>query len=139
LRARKEMLSSDRLSVRDQAIARVVDVVAKERGIARHQAAGHITSLFRSNSEAHKRGAFDVSIRDAKNAGQEAARMRDALGKGFLVIHEQPSADKKTQTNTYYYDNGTSRTDTKPYGTQGYKATGPHIHVQPQKEIFENK
>ena len=139
MRARKEILPPDRLSVRDQAIARVVEVIARERGIARHQAAGKITSLYRSDSEAHKRGSFDVSIRDSTNASQEAGRIRDSLGKGFLVIHEQPSTDRKTQTNTYYDDNGTSRSVTKPYGTKGFKATGPHFHVQPQPEIFKNK
>jgi hypothetical protein len=133
------MLSPAQLSVRDQAISRTVEVLAKERGIAKHQAGSQITSLFRADSPAHSRGAFDISIRSAKNANQEAAKIRDSLGKGFLVIHEQPSADHKTQTNTYFYDNGSSRTDTKPYGTKGHKATGPHIHVQPQPEMFKGK
>jgi len=133
------MLSPAQLSVRDQAISRTVEVIAKERSIAKHQADGQITSLFRSNSEAHKRGAFDISVRNSKNPSQEAAKIRDSLGKGFLVIHEQPSADHKTQTNTYYYDDGRSRTETKPYGTKGFQATGPHIHIQPQPEIFKGK
>jgi hypothetical protein len=137
VRARKEALSRQALSVRDQAIGRVVSVVASERGIATHEAGKVITSLYRSNSEAHKRGAFDISLKTSKNVAQEASKIRDSLGKGFLVIHEQPASDNKTQTNTYYCDDGTSRSVTKPYGTPGFKATGPHIHVQPQKEIFD--
>jgi len=139
MRLRKEPLTAEQLSVRDQAIDRAVNVVASERGIARHQAAGQITSLFRSNSEAHKRGAFDISIRTSKNPDAEAAKIRDSLGKGFIVIHEQPSADGKMQTNTTFFDNGTSKSETKPHGTKGFTATGPHIHVQPNKDFFKKK
>jgi hypothetical protein len=114
-------------------------VIARQRGIPGHQAAGQITSLFRTNSEAHKRGAFDLSIRNSKNVAAEAAAIRNGLGKGFMVIHEQPSADKKSQTNTYYHDDGTSRTVTMPHGTKGFTADGPHIHVQPSKELFDKK
>jgi hypothetical protein len=137
VRARKEPLPPDKLSVRDQAIGRVVDVIARARGIPRHEAGKQIGSLYRSNSEAHKRGAFDVRIRSSKDPAKEAAQIRDSLGKGFVVIHEQLSADGKMQTNTYYRDNGTSYSETKPHGSKGYHADGPHIHVQPKEEIFK--
>jgi hypothetical protein len=114
-------------------------VIAQQRGITRDQATKQITSLFRANSEAHKRGAFDLSIRNSKNVGAEAAAIRDSLGKGFMVIHEQPSADKKSQTNTFYHDDGTSKTVTMPHGTKGFAADGPHIHVQPSKELLDKK
>ena len=115
-------------------------MIAQQRGITRDQATKQITSLFRANSEAHKRGAFDLSIRNSKNVAAEAAAIRDSLGKGFMVIHEQPSADKKWQTNTYYHDDGTtSKPITKAHGTKGFAADGPHLHVQPSKEIFGKK
>lgn len=149
IRANKEAMTRSQISVRDQAIRRALDVVARQRDIQKHQMVGVVSGYFRLNSapprhdrtqprtsKAHYRGAFDVSVRTSKNPAQEAAEISKELGRGFLVIHEKPSADRKTQTNTTYRPDGTVGVKTGVWGTQGFQADGEHIHVQPQPGAF---
>jgi hypothetical protein len=128
-RSLKEPLTPAQLSVRDQAIERATKAIAAARGAQKHEVA--ITSGYRSNSRAHMRGAFDVSVKSSKNPAKDAAAVAKSLGPGFVTIHEKPSADGKTQTNTSYFHDGSSKTTTRPYGSEGFRAKGEHIHVQP--------
>jgi hypothetical protein len=128
-RSLKEPLPGKALSVRDQAIGKATEAIAAARGVSKDKVV--INSLHRINSRAHARGAFDVSIKTSTDPGRDAAAVAEALGPGFVTIHEKPSHDKKIQTNTTYFHDGRSITTTRVYGTPGYKAEGEHIHVQP--------
>ena len=125
----KELPGPKQLSVRDQAIDAATKAVAETRGVPKHEVG--INSRYRGNSEAHKRGAFDLSTNGSKDVSKEARAIANAIGPGFVTIHEQPSADRTTQTNTTYFADGSSKSTTAAYGTPGFHASGEHIHVQP--------
>lgn len=80
------------------------------------------------SSRAHDRGAIDVVT--PKNMPNAAANISRQTGPGYTVIHEQPNRPASgpgTDTHTYY--SGGNRVGSSP---QPPRATGEHIHVQPE-------
>ncbi len=126
----KSLLTPENLELRTDALRKARETIATERGIPASEV--KITSLYRDNSTAHQRNAFDVSIKGAKSVHTEAKAVSEKLGADFTVIVEVPSSDGKTQENTYYHD-GKGRTVKGNFGTPGFKATGTHLHIQTNK------
>jgi hypothetical protein len=121
------------VSVRDQALDRSLKVISQSRGPA---AVGNVKGLVTLSGAAKMRGAFDINTQGAKDPLKEASDMSAALGPGFVVVYENPDPVSKTQTNTIFYSNGTSKIMTGKTGSGEFMATAPHIHVQPDASLF---
>jgi hypothetical protein len=93
-----------------------------------------VTSRFRTNSEAHKRGAIDISSRHQTPAERlkDARAISKGLGKDYAVIVEVVTGTKETggtQKNTSYRDGKRVASHVTPI-----TASATHTHVQPDRE-----
>lgn len=96
-----------------------------------------ITSVYRSNSAAHRRGAVDISVRDSSGNIMDndtilntAKKISETLGSNYYVIAEIVS--DHTQTNTTYHNGAKGNTR-----VTDRKATETHIHAQIIKDAVE--
>lgn len=119
-------------------VAPVVDKAARNHAESSAAKAtenrGIVTSRDRSAnspiaSPAHDRGAIDVTTR---NMSQDAARISRQTGSGYTTIHEKPQG--KGDTHVVYSNGNRVKETTRPA-----RATGEHIHVQPEfnKKLHE--
>jgi len=88
-----------------------------------------VTSEYRENSAAHRRGAIDIESRSLNSATRhsEAQAISRNLGSGHTVVVEEVSADGRTQTNTSYRNGVRQNT----HVNQPVTATATHTHIQP--------
>jgi hypothetical protein len=93
-----------------------------------------VTSEYRENSAAHRRGAIDISSKDLTPAQrrEDAKAISQKLGKGYTVVIEEVGADGK-QTNTSYREGKLLNT----HKDQPKTASATHTHVQPDKVADE--
>ncbi|MDK9704784.1 MAG: hypothetical protein OEL20_16780 [Sulfuritalea sp.] len=73
-------------------------------------------------SPAHDRGAIDVTTR---NMSKDAAKVSKEVGPGYTTIHEKPQG--KHDSHVVYSEGNKVKESTKTA-----RATGEHIHVQPE-------
>jgi hypothetical protein len=92
-----------------------------------------ITSGYRDNSDAHRRGAIDISSKDLSQEDRhaEAKDISAKLGKEYTVIVEEVDQASGTQTNTLY--RGGQSIAKQP--NQPKSATATHTHIQPNKSV----
>ena len=129
LRQAKEILSPEKLAARANAINDARKTIAERRGIDPSEV--RVTDLYREISPAHRRGAFDVSVKGATDIHTEAKAISEKLGRDYDVIVEEPNFEKGEQRNTTYRGGTEGNTRTGKIGEKGFKATAPHYHAQP--------
>jgi hypothetical protein len=94
---------------------------------SRDRPAGPLTS------SAHDRGAVDLGVQRSRDPHADARAIAKAAGPGHKAIVEEPGRKHDTHTSyTVSPSTGTVRSNT--YQAPA-RATGPHIHVQPEYEV----
>lgn len=84
-------------------------------------------------SPAHDRGAVDLSVQRSRDPHADAKAIAIAAGPGHKAIVEDPGRKRDTHTSyTVLPSTGSVRTNTY---TVLPRATGAHIHVQPEYEV----
>jgi|SRR4051812_45532876 hypothetical protein len=106
-----------------------------ERVLHDHGRSMEVTSRYRDDSEAHKRGASDIRSKDIPRPERhsEARDISRALGRGHTVIVEErnvPPLRSGYQMNTSYRDGQPVRSSAQPA-----RATETHTHIQPDRTV----
>lgn len=91
-----------------------------------------VTSRYRSNSAAHRRGALDYSSNkiSSRDRHAEAEQLSRDLGDGYTVVVEEVHRAKETQTNTSYRNGQRINRHEDPI-----TADETHTHVQPDRPL----
>lgn len=95
-----------------------------------------VTSRDRSGSlqsPAHDRGAVDFGVQRSRDPHRDAQAIARTAGPGHKAIVEEPGAKRDTHTS-YTVSPATGQVRSNTY-TAPPRATGPHIHVQPEYEV----
>jgi hypothetical protein len=119
------------------------DAIQDQRGRVRYETVKHIkdvteevlsergremvvTSEYRNNSAAHKRGAIDISSKDlsGEDRHEEARVISERLGQGYTVVVEE-IIDNKDQLNTSYREGAQLNQH-----TDKITASATHTHIQ---------